>query len=239
MHGKRTMPIDTEGRIDRLLGRLSDRGLASTSTTLYAEAVKTKLRQAWFSIERLRQLAPQEDEIQDATTIPETQRLLNVSGLVGFYCDSFWDSLRSALDILAQLVNELNSLRISERDVDIRKVATKLKSTALGSGMDKAMDELLNSSAFIQLEDYRNCTTHRRPPFIRTEIVTTSVSGTPGYAYSTSSTQQRAIIKRDLCMNPWALTPRVCTDQRPVVTYNENLLKRIREKIDTIVNRLP
>jgi len=233
------MPIDTEGRIDRLLQRLHSRGLAIHNTTLYAEAVKTKLRQARFSLETLRQLAPQEDQVQDATIIPATQGLLNVSGLIGFYCDSFWDSLRSSLDILAQLINELRSLRISERDVDIKKVSIEVKSTALGSPLDKALDELLNSSAFIQLEDYRNCTTHRRLPFIRTRTVTTSVSGTPGYDYSASSTQQRSVIERDLCVNPWALTPRVYPGKRPVVAYNEKLLQRIRGEIDTIVNRIP
>lgn len=233
------MPIDTEGRIDRLLQRLHSRGIATSNTTLYAEAVKTKLRQARFSLETLRQLVPQEDQVQDTTIIPATQGLLNVSGLVGFYCDSFWDSLRSALDILAQLVNELRSLGISERDVDIKKVAAGVKSTALGSPLDKALDNLLNSSAFIQLEDYRNCTTHRRPPFIRTWTVTTSVSGTPGYDYSASSIQQRTVIERDLCINPWALGPRVYPGKRPVVGYSEQLLKRIRGKIDNIVNHFP
>jgi len=232
------MPIDTEGRIDRLLQRLYSRGLATDTTTLYSEGVKTKLRQAQFSLETLRQLAPQEDQVQDATTIPATQGLLNVSGLVGFYCDSFWDSLRSALDILAQLVNELRSTGIRERKVNIKNVAGKVKDTAPGSPLDKALDELLNSSAFVQLEDYRHCSMHRRPPFIQTQTVTTSVSGTPGYAYSASS-QQITIVERYLCTNPWDLRPRVYIGQRPVVAYNEKLLQRIRGKINTIVNRLP
>ena len=232
------MPIDTEGRIDRLLQRLYSRGLATDTTTLYSEGVKTKLRQAKFSLETLRRLVPQADQVQDATVDSTSQGLLNTSELVGFYCDSLWDSLRSAVDILGQLVNELRSIGIRERKVHIRNVAGKVKSTAPGSPLDMALDELLNSSAFIQLEDYRHCSTHRRPPFIQTRAVTTSVSGTPGYAYSASS-QQITIVARDLCINPWDLSPRVQTGQRPVVDYNEKLLKRIRGKIDTIVNRLP
>lgn len=232
------MPIDTEGRIDRLLQRLRSRGLATATTTLYSEGLKTKLRQAKFSLETLRPLAPQADQVQDTTAGPVSQGLLNVSELVGFYCDGFWDSLRSALDILAQLVNELRSLGVNERDVDIKKVAARVKPTASGSPLDKALDELLNSSAFIQLEEYRNCSTHRRPPFIQTRKVTTSVSGTAGYAYSASS-REITVVERYLCTNPWDLRPRVHTGQRPVVAYNEKLLQGIRRKIDTMVTRLP
>lgn len=232
------MPIDTEGRIDRLLQRLHGRGLATDTTTLYSEGVKTKLRQAEFSLERLRQLVPQDAQVQAATVGLVSQGSLDTSELVGFYCDSFWDSLRSALDILGQLVNELRSIGINERQVDIRKAAVKVHVTAPGSPLDKALDELLRSSAFVQLEEYRNCTTHRRPPFIQTLTVMTSVSGTAGYAYSASS-QQITIIERHLCTNPWDLNPNVRAGQRPVIAYSERLLQRLRGKIDTVVNRLP
>lgn len=232
------MPIDTEGRIDRLLQRLHSGGLATSTTTLYSEGVKAKLRQAKFSLEKLRQLGPQEDQVQDATAGPVSQGLLDTSELVGFYCDSFWDSLRSALDILGQLINELRSLRINERKVDIKKVARKVHLTIPSSPLDKALDELLKSSAFTQLEEYRNCSMHRRLPFIQTRTVITSIRGTAGYAYSASS-QQITIVERELCTNPWALRPKVRANQRPVVTYSERLLQRIRGKIDTIVIRLP
>ena len=133
------MPIDTEGRIDRLLQRLHSRGLATNTTTLYSEGVKTKLRQAKFSLEELVQLVPQEDQAQDATAGSVSQGLFDTSELVGFYCDSFWDSLRSALDILGQLVNELRSLRINERTVDIKKVAKKVYTTQIATTLAKML----------------------------------------------------------------------------------------------------
>jgi ribosomal protein S13 len=228
------MPIDTESRIDRLLMRLQGIGVATPTTTLYAEGVKAKLRQARFSLENLRNL---EHQVQDATTISTAQASLSVNEQVNFYCDGFWDSLRSALDILGQLVKELRSLGISERDVDIKRVANKIKSTAAGSPLDKALDELLNSSAFNQLEEYRHCSTHRRPIYIETRTVTTYTSGTPGYPLG--STEPWTIVERYICTNPWALKPRVYIGRRPVLGYNEQLLQRIRQKIDTVVNRLP
>ena len=233
------MPLDTQSRIDKLLQRLERGGLVTPTSELYAEGIKTKLRQAQFALEGLRRLQYLEDQpdVHDATTIPTAQGLLNVSAQVSFYCDCFWDFLRSALDILGQLVNELRSLGISERNVDIKKVANEIKSTALSSTLDKALDGLLNSSAFKQLEDYRHCSTHRRPIYIQTRTVTTAVTGTPGY-YSGSS-EQRTTVERYLCTNPWDLTPRVYGGRRPVVKYCESLLQRIKQKIDGIVNRLP
>jgi len=231
------MPIDIQGRIDRLLLRLQQRGLATPRATLYAEGVKTKLNQAKFSLENLRRLERLQDQpdTQDATTISIGQALPNVSEQVIYYCDCFWDFLRSALDITGQLVNELRSLGISERNVDIKAVASAIKSRELGSTLDKALDELLNSSAFTQLEDYRHCSTHRRPIYIQTRTMTTSVTGTSGY-YGSSDT--RIIVERNICTNPWDLKPRVRVGVRPVVGYCESLLQRIRGKLDTIINQL-
>ncbi len=228
------MPIDTESRVDRLLIRLQGGSLATPTTNLYAEGVKAKLRQARFSLENLRNL---EHQVQDATTSSTVQASLSIDEQVNFYCDGFWDSLRSALDILGQLVNELRSLGISERDVDIKQVANKVESVASGSPLDKALGELLNSSAFKQLESYRHCSTHRRPIYIATRTVTAYTSGTLGYPVG--STEPTTIVARYICMNPWALSPRVYIGKRPVLGYNEQLLRRIRRKINTVVNRLP
>jgi hypothetical protein len=146
-----------------------------------------------------------------------------------------WDCLRSALDIMGQLINELRSVGIGERDVDIKRVASAIKTTELGSSLDRALDELLNSSVFKQLEDYRNCSTHRRPIYIQTRIVTTSITGTSGY-YSGSSEQRT--VERHICTNPWDLIPRVRVGRRPVVAYCESLLQRTAQRMDTVLNRL-
>lgn len=231
------MPIDTQDRIDRLLLRLQHGSLGTPRATLYAEGVKTKLNQAKFSLENLKRLERLQDQpdIQDATTISIARALPNVSEQVIYYCDCFWDFLRSALDIIGQLVNELRSLGISERNVDIKVVANAIKSRELGSALDKALDELLDSSAFTQLEDYRHCSTHRRPIYIQTRTMTTSVTGTSGY-YGSSDT--RIIVERNICTNPWDLKPRVRVGVRPVVGYCESLLQRIKRKLDTIINQL-
>lgn len=230
--------MDTQGRIDRLLQILDRNGLATPILTLYAEGVKAKLQQARFGLKVLKDLVYLEDQpsILDGTTIPTAQDSLTVSEQVNFYCDCFWDFLRSALDILGQLINQVHSLGISERDVDFKTVADKIKSTASGSQLDKALDELRNSRAFKDLEDYRHCSTHRRPIYIETQTVTTAITGTPGY-YSASS-GRGAMVGRYLCTNPWDLTPRVDRGRRPVVEYCHSLLRRVETHIGKIVNSL-
>ncbi len=231
--------MDTQGRIDRLLQILDNQGLATPTSILYAEGVKSKLRQARFGLKMLKELVHLEDQptTQDVTTIPTAQDSLTISEQVNFYCDCFWDFLRSALDILGQLINQVHSLGISERDVDFKTVADKIKSTASGSQLDKALDKLRNSHAFKDLEDYRHCSTHRRPIYIETQAVTTAITGTRGYYSATS--MRRAMVGRYLCTNPWDLTPRVDKGRRPVVEYCDSLLKRIENHIDSIVNRIP
>lgn len=230
--------MDTQHRIGRVLRRLDQKGLATPALTLYAEGVKLKLRQARFSLEMLKELVHLEDQpsVQDVTTNPTAQNLLTVSEQINFYCDSFWDFLRSALDILGQFINELHGLSINERDVDFKRVADKIKSTTPDSPLQKALGKLRNSYTLGQLEAYRHCSTHRRQTYIETHKTTDTITGTPGY-YSGSSVQQTRV-ERYLCTNPRDSTPRISGGRRPVVNYCESLLRRIENHIDTIVNRL-
>lgn len=175
-------------------------------------------------------------ETQNATTVPATLGLLTITDQISFYCDCYWDFLRSTLDILAQLINELQPLDISERDVDFKRVADKVNLTMTNSRLDIALRELRNSQVFKQLEEYRHCSTHRRPVYIGTQIVTTAISGTPGYDAGTSV--QRTITGRYLCINPWDRTPRINGGARPVVAYTKALLEKIENRIDKILNSL-
>jgi len=234
--------MDTQARIDRLLQKLHRNGRDTPTLILYAEGVKTKLRQARFSLKILRDLVHLEDEYsgQSGATGPTTLTgldSLTVSEQVNYYCDCFWDFLRSSLDILGQLINELHSLGIGERDVDFKTVVSKMESVAPGSPLEKALDALRNHSrAFKQLENYRHCSTHRRHIYIETKTVTEAVTGSPGYYAGTSAS--RSVTERYLCTNPWDVKPRVNGGKRPVVQYCELLLKQIEENIDKIVYHL-
>ena len=222
--------------MDKLLRRLSRRGLNTATANLYIEGVKAKLMAARFALENLRPLEHIEAnaQVQDGTTVQPPQSLLTADDKVNFYCECFWDFLRSSLDILAQLVNELHPLNMNERQVNCKQVAKKLKSTQQGTLLEQAVSNCLRSDAFKHLEEYRHCSMHRRQVFIETRIHITSTTGTRGYYAGTS----RTTVERYICKNPWDLQPKV-DDKRPLVEYCEHLLQFIERRIRTIIDRLP
>lgn len=225
--------MDTRSRIDRLLRRLDDQVLSTPTKTLYATGVKTKLQQARFSLDHLRSL----EYLIDSVAVPDEttaqSQPASVEERISYYCDCFWDFLRSSLDILGQLVNQICSLNMQENTVDLKRMAKALKREQQGSALDQVLDEFLQSRALKQLEEYRHCSTHRRPIYFETKKITRS-SGTPGY-YSGGSAG--IILGRYLCTNPADLTP-LADDSRPIVSYCELLLQRIEKYIDRIVNSL-
>lgn len=231
--------------IDNLLRKLSRRRLRTPTPKLYAEQVKAKLKNAYFSLEILKELESltQTVEVQDDTTsttavrTPTAQNFLTVEEKVNFYCECFWDFLRSSLDILAQLINELRSLSLDERSVDFKQVANELCSCAKDTPLERAVNNCRRSEAFKTLEEYRHCSMHRRQVYIETKRHTTDISGTRGYD-SATSLQRQITFESNLCNNPWDLAP-VVDYQRPVVKYCEHLLQAIERRINTIVNRLP
>jgi len=224
--------------IDTLLRRLTRRGLNTATTRLYAEGIKAKLQATRFAFENIRGLEHVEEraQIQDDTTTLTKQSLLSEEDKVNFYCECVWDFLRSSLDILAQLVNELRLLNLNERHVDFKQVANKLKSSSQGTPLEKAVNNCRRSDAFRNLEEYRHCSIHRRRVFIETRTHTTSTTGTRDYYnYAGSSI---TTVERHLCKNPWDLQP-IVDGKRPVVGYCEYLLQAIERRIRTTIDRLP
>ena len=222
--------------MDKLLRRLNRRRLNTATASLYIEGVNAKLQAAFFALENLRPLEHVERnaQVQDGTTVQITQSLLTVDDKVNFYCECFWDFLRSSLDILAQLINKLHPLNMNERQVDYKQVARKLNSNEQGTLLEQAVSNCQRSAAFKNLEEYRHCSIHRRQVFIETRTHTTSITGTRGYYVGTS----RTTVERYICKNPWNLQPTV-DDKRPLVEYCEHLLQSIERRISTIINRLP
>lgn len=224
--------------IDTLLRRLTRKGLNTVTTRLYAEGIEAKLQASRFALENLKGLEHLEEraQVQDGTTTLTTQSLLTVEDKVNFYCECFWVFLRSSLDILAQLINELRSLNLNERHVDFKQVANGLKFNTQHTPLENAVNNCLKSDAFKNLEGFRHCSMHRRRVFIETRTHTTSTTGTRDY-YNYAGTSVTTV-ERFLCKNPWDLQPRV-DGKRPVVGYCEYLLQAIERRMNTIVNRLP
>ncbi len=233
--------MEVEESIDNLLRKLGRRGLANPAARLYAEQVRAKFKNVRYSLgklEELEQLTVQVD-VQDGSTgelRPETQ--LSVAERVNFYCECFWDFLRSSLDILAQLINEVRSMSLDERSVDFKQVGNKLDDSFLGTYLQRAVENCKNSDEFKTLEEYRHCSMHRRQVFIHTTTIEISHTGTAGYDQRDARVVDKRIsYKSFLCSNPWDITP-VVDENRPVVTYCERLINKIGRRMVTIINRL-
>jgi hypothetical protein len=229
--------VDINGRIDRLSKRLAQRGLATDKSMLYTEGVREKLRQVQFALSMMQYLQTMEKYGASSGRVGLIQYdvLGTTSDQISFYCDSFWDFLRSAIDILAQLVNEVMGLGLPERTVDFKQVAGRLANRHAASSVTKRVMEVRRSRALHQLEGYRHCSTHRRPVYIETRTTTTTVDGRAGYTPTTDLVTP--IVSRYLCDNPSELRPRVT--KREIMVYCISLRRQIEDKMSRIINQLP
>ena len=230
--------MDLDTRIDRLLRRLENRGFATDKAQIYANGVKEKMSQVDYALSRMQYL--QTLEMYDATTRSSTTSLevnsrINTSDQIGFYCDSIWDFLWSAIDIMSQLVNIVLGLRITEHRVYFTKVASILSTRYQGTTITARVLELQRSLALKQLKGYRHCSTHRRPVYIETRVITTTISGRASYR-SLITEPVTQTVSRLLCDNPTRLVPKV--GGREVISYCRRLRRQIDDKISRIINQL-
>jgi hypothetical protein len=228
--------VDILGRVDRLCVRLERRGRADPSSKLYAAGVKEKLRQARFALSMMTYLEANERygaTSQGGSLEIHRQILDTVDDQIAFYCDCFWDFLRSAIDILAQLINTVVNLGVAERDVDFKRVSDVLNNNQAANPLTKAVMLLRRSRSLKALEKYRHCSTHRRHVYIQVKAITTTVTGRAGYDTTNPVSQS---VQRYLCDNPLDLSPRV-TD-RQVVPFCQRMIHQVEAQMSTVVNRL-
>jgi hypothetical protein len=223
--------LEVEESIKKLLERLQHSQSATPKSTLYAQQVEAKFKNARYSLCKLQEL---KQPVVAGDSINSSTLLDNVE-MINFYCDCFWDFLRSSIDILAQLINELTSLGLNERAVDIKVVAQNLDPTSHPQ-LKTSVDYLLRTRAFKTLEDYRHCSIHRRQVYIETKEQEESILGTRGYYASTSETK-KATYESHICCNPWDLTP-VVNYSKTTDTFCQELLKKVESQMVAIINRL-
>lgn len=148
---------------------------------------------------------------------------------VHFYCDSFWTFLYSSLDVLGQIVNQALDLKQLEKDVGFKQIARVVGSDSSLLMLDKKLSSLISSRAFKSLDDYRNCSTHRRQIYI--EERKTTITGTAGYGSSTGPIET---VQRVLCDNPLELNPKTRRN-RIIPRYMEQIRDEILSRMEKIL----
>lgn len=225
------MPPNVESRIVQLLTRWSTSGQLSSSRNVYAEGLRGKVQQSRFSLEMLRGL-----ELSPELSTGTAEELETPEARMRFYSDCFWIFLRSAFDILGQLVNTVEGLGIPENNVDIKRVESRLQSMLNGSPVQIATTQAIRSRTFRRLEAYRHISTHRRSVYIQTTLTTNTTISTPGYAqYGTSNLTQR--LTAILCDDPNSLTPSTTTGHN-LVDVCTQILNRTDFHIGGVIQRL-
>lgn len=216
--------IDAEGNIPQQRRKKKVR--------LYGEGVKSKLKQAEYSLAQLALYSNQSDDTTTTTDPDET----SITDRVGFYCDAYWAFLFSSLDILAQVINQSLNLGLDEKDVSFKKIEQKLHSPRhMGTRLQQEVSTCLNSFAFRNLDRYRNCSTHRRQIFIREQSLRLTTTETPGY--KTTSTGPVTSIRRVICENPLEVNPKI-GQQRQIPQYMIENQTKILEFVSDIFNNL-
>lgn len=225
--------MTVEESIKTLLEKLEHRHLSTPKATLYARQVEAKFKNTRYSLHKL-----QEFKLPVATgSSMASSTLLDNDELINFYCDCFWDFLRSSIDVLAQLINERTSLGLNERDVDIKQVATHPNLTSYPQ-LKTPVNYLLSLQAFKKLEHYRHCSIHRRQVYIKTIEQKESILGTRGYSSTTSDTKESTYVSY-LCRDPQDLTatPDI-DDSKTVDMFCQELLEKIERQMVAIIKRL-
>lgn len=223
-----------ETAIEALSLKLQRRKLWTDEAKMYAEAVKAKFQQARWSLDVLRVIEHLPNEEGNITSSDVLSRMSTDYRII-FFCECFWDFLRSSIDILAQLVNELRLLGIDEDTVSFSKVFKVMGQSSLSATpLFKALHSCEHSWAFNELNSYRHCSTHRRQVCIFRDPVSNPQPIGKVYEYISTSIPS---VNRYLCSNPSSLHPRP-SKKRPLVAHNDEILRAIEKRLSTIVNRL-
>ena len=196
-------------------------------TQLYAEGLKNKLEQAQYSLSQLELLASETGPT--VVTIGDSEP--PILDRIHYHSDAFFACLYSAIDILAQVVNQARNFGHDEDIVNFAMIANQLSHNPYaGTPLEAKSTACKNSTTYRNIKNYRNCSSHRRPICIWTQ----GGSLTVGY---TATTGPFSPVERYLCDNPLDVTPRF-NQRRKIPDYMIGIRNRIYVLIGDIVKNL-
>lgn len=187
---------------------------------LYTEGVKGKLRNAELA------LADLEAHTGEQPAGPRAG--FTVRDHIHLSTDSFFAFLYSSLDVMAQVVNQVHTLSLEESKVSFSRVRTSL---GVGTPLRGEWDRAVRSHWYKNLDNYRNCSTHRRQIYIEQRV--SQVQGTPGY----STTGPVETSKWVICDNPLTLRP-TTRQSRELVAWCRKELNGVREFLTRVSRAL-
>ncbi len=199
---------------------------------IYAEGLKAKIGHVEFALNMASEVV-QKTELVSVSESVET--ISKVSDELYFYTDAFWAFLYSCLDVLGQVVNQSMNLSIAnEQKVDFKSIEKELCGNKYRSiPIQRKFTNCLHLNEFVELDKYRNCSTHRRRVYI--ERVPEGL-GTPEYSDITAITRSVAVyrIPYFLCDDPYTLSPTI-NKRRRIPDYMRATKIKIFTHVQNIV----
>ena len=208
--------------IDDLLVRASDPARVPDLTrqqriSLYANGLLSKESESLFSL----------DEISAITAKPPTPV---GSERIHFFSDSFWTFQRAVVDIFAQLVNQTCSFGIDEKNCNFKNLYDHIAGSAPAHMMAPHLGAIYCSPEYRQLNDYRNCSVHRRQVYLEVRKVE-KVYDTPGY-----STGSFTRFEWYICDNPLDVAPAITS--RLLEPYCRVVYEKVYDLVETPIKTL-
>ncbi|MBK8947190.1 MAG: hypothetical protein IPM32_18270 [Ignavibacteriae bacterium] len=194
---------------------------------LYANGIESKNKQASFALALINSLSNQTpSNTRDAYGYDDYDK-------IHFYSDTFWALERSILDVLSQIVNQTENLGLDERSCDFTRVINYIQANHNHSPLLPLLSTLRNLQEYTQLDEYRNCSMHRRQVYLEYQQTSRAYT-TPGYGNASGSVISHEWI---VCENPLDVIPAI-TLRRLITPYCQNIFDIIENNVKTILNNL-
>jgi hypothetical protein len=227
------MSVSTE--VANLIARAKDPGRALTPQrveriVLYSGGLEAKMNQAMYALQTIKNLSSSTPQAGTTGYFSDFDRM-------HFYSDSFWSFGRAALDVLAQVINQTENLNLDEKRCDFATVLNTMQARDSASPLTALLSQLANTSSAGELDDYRNCSLHRRQVYLEYQQ-TLKIYTTPGYATSPANSTG-SVVSHDwyLCDNPLDVIPHT-TSNRTLHDYCKTLYVNLEAEVKTLVNSL-
>ncbi len=213
---------------NKLLSVVGNSKVKTRKINIYINGLYGKFENAEYALDKIKEIT-QETGTYSAYT-PE------IDPEIHFYVDSFFAFLYSCLDVLAQILNqyyeELNRLNLDERQISFNRILSEIKNNNINLPVNLKCEKVRSSRFFINLDKYRNCSTHRHQIYIEREQKT--ISGTAGYI---SATGELPTVLWIICDDPLKLKPSI-KQRRDLYNYSKRMYDNIKRKIENIINLL-
>ncbi len=187
---------------------------------LYSQGAISKIVNAEYALNKLKEL----NIADDTTTSTTSENELPPAIKIYFYLDAFFAFLYSVYDVSGQIINQKLRINYDEHKVSLKRIKILLDRRFNGSPAQTNLENLLKTRYFVNLERYRNCSTHRRQICI--QIEKKAIEITPGY----TSTSVFNSTTRVLCDDPLKINP-TFSQNRELISYCETMLNRTKLEI--------